>query len=929
MRARKHLLSKGELRKEGIMDTVPRILMLLVGAWAGAEFVSSAGHLFGALMGAAIAHGIAELIAVRSRIRSLEVELGRLRGEVREAGGTRSETRRTSTDSTNAHEIDTTAAAGYEELEGADEDPESVLSEDVMESPIGASPQTSGRAVFSSLPISADIPLIGTVKRFFSGGNTLVRVGVVILFFGVAFLLRYMAEHTHVPIEWRLSTIAIGGIALLVLGWRLRSSRAGYALALQGGATGILYLTVFAALRLYAVLPAEIAFPLLAAVAVLSATLAIAQNSMALGLLAVTGGFLAPVLASTGEGNHVVLFSYYAVLNAGILAMAWFKAWRPLNIAGFLFTFAIGTAWGVLRYRPESFASTEPFLILFFLFYLAIAVLFTFRQPVNLKGYIDGTLIFATPIVVFGLQSWMLHDRPMTLAYSALAMSALYIAAAWLLKHGRNDSQRPLIESFIAIGVVFLTLAIPLALDARWNAAAWALEGTALIWVGCRQERALPRWGGAFLIIASGYISATQFQGVGTHFYLPLASYFGIILQSVAATISAHIMHAHRQRLGRLEEAHPGFLFVWGAAWWSIGGISEILEYWPSHGLAWALIFLTLTTLAWSVIYRRYELPAARIGSLLQLPMMMACAADAAGLPHPFVGEGWLAWPLAFAGLYIMLYAYGAPVRGRLANLLHTGAAWLFCAIFSWEAAWRVGQLLPGHTSWTSIVWAFIPAGLLLGMPRLVTRVKWPFAENRDAYLFIVGIGIAVFLSLWSLVTNLWSSGDMAPLPYCPLLNPLDLAQIFVLVVLFRYWRFLRAVRSPDFWRVDRRLPMPALAALVFVWLNAVLLRTLHQWFGVPFGIDPMLASTLVQTSLSIFWAVLSLVTMLIAARQHRRIVWMVGAGLLTVVIAKLFLVDLSRIGSIERIVSFVGVGLLMLIVGYLSPIPPAEATRP
>jgi uncharacterized membrane protein len=49
----------------------------------------------------------------------------------------------------------------------------------------------------------------------------------------------------------------------------------------------------------------------------------------------------------------------------------------------------------------------------------------------------------------------------------------------------------------------------------------------------------------------------------------------------------------------------------------------------------------------------------------------------------------------------------------------------------------------------------------------------------------------------------------------------------------------------------------------------------------------------------------------------------------LTVVIAKLFLVDLSRIGSIERIVSFVGVGLLMLIVGYLSPIPPAEATRP
>jgi uncharacterized membrane protein len=156
-------------------------------------------------------------------------------------------------------------------------------------------------------------------------------------------------------------------------------------------------------------------------------------------------------------------------------------------------------------------------------------------------------------------------------------------------------------------------------------------------------------------------------------------------------------------------------------------------------------------------------------------------------------------------------------------------------------------------------------------------------------------------------------------------LNALDLAQAFVLVILIRYWRFLRAVDSTGFARIDQRLPMPVLAGLGFIWLNAVLLRTLHQWFGVPLGVDQIIASTLVQTSLSIFWTTLALITMLIAARQQRRIVWMVGAGLLVIVIAKLFLVDLSRIGSIERIVSFVGVGLLMLIVGYLSPIPPAE----
>jgi uncharacterized membrane protein len=89
-----------------------------------------------------------------------------------------------------------------------------------------------------------------------------------------------------------------------------------------------------------------------------------------------------------------------------------------------------------------------------------------------------------------------------------------------------------------------------------------------------------------------------------------------------------------------------------------------------------------------------------------------------------------------------------------------------------------------------------------------------------------------------------------------------------------------------------------------------------------------MFASTLVQTSLTIFWTLLALGTMLLAARQHRRAAWLAGAALLAVVVAKLFLVDLSRIGSIERIVSFVGVGLLMLVVGYFSPLPPVKEAR-
>jgi uncharacterized membrane protein len=72
---------------------------------------------------------------------------------------------------------------------------------------------------------ATELPIIGAIRGFLTGGNTLVRAGVIVLFFGVAFLLRYMAEHTHVPIEFRLTGIALGGVALLVFGWRLRATR--------------------------------------------------------------------------------------------------------------------------------------------------------------------------------------------------------------------------------------------------------------------------------------------------------------------------------------------------------------------------------------------------------------------------------------------------------------------------------------------------------------------------------------------------------------------------------------------------------------------------------------------------------------------------------------------------------------------------------
>ena len=209
--------------------------------------------------------------------------------------------------------------------------------------------------------------LLAPIKRWLFGGNTIVKAGVGILFVGLAFLAKYASEHAHLPVEVRLAAIGAAAVVLLGIGWRLRLKRPDYAQVLQGGAVAVMYLTLFAAFRYYGVLAALPAFVLMVAVAALAAALAVLQDARALAVIGALGGFATPLIVSTGSSNHVALFTYYLVLDAGIALVAWSKTWRLLNVVGFVATFVVATAWGVLKYRPEDFATSQGFLVAFFL----------------------------------------------------------------------------------------------------------------------------------------------------------------------------------------------------------------------------------------------------------------------------------------------------------------------------------------------------------------------------------------------------------------------------------------------------------------------------------------------------------------------------------------------------------------------------------
>ena len=766
--------------------------------------------------------------------------------------------------------------------------------------------------------------------NFVFGGNALVRFGVIVLFFGVSFLLKYASEHIEIPIEARLISVALGALAMLAIGWRLRLARPGYALIIQGGGVGLLYLTVFAAFRLYQLLPVSLVFALLVAMSVFSAMLAVLQDSRSLAAMGISGGFLAPVLASTGAGSHVALFSFYALLNSGILIIAWFKAWRSLNLLGFAFTFVIGLSWGGRFYRPELFSSTEPFLILFFLFYVAIAVLFALRQEASIRDPVDGTLVFGTPLIAFGLQTVLVRDIEYGAAYSALALSGFYLLLAKSLLSRHAAPLRLLVEAFIALGVVFGTLAIPLAFDGRWTAAAWALEGAAIVWIGVRQEKILARGFGIFLQVAAGaafLVTAAQPRGA-----LPIFNsfYLGGVAISSAALFSAWYLKRQRDLLRDEEISIAVVLFFWGAAWWFGSGFEEITAYVRAEPLARrfyrvhiVVLFVSISCALFSVLRRRLKWDEALYPVIALLPLLYALAlGQAVRAAHPLEYFGYFAWPLAFAAHLWLLRRHEEEMPQIL--WWHAAGVWLFIALASWEVAWWITESVHGGDAWRVIGWPLVSIAALAWLVGRKEPYHWPLSRHLRAYLVEGALPLAAFLWLWMLHTNFTSRGDTAPILYLPLINPLDLTQFAALMALLGWFRRLRKEARAPAPLQSGEVTSVGLGSAAFLWLNGALLRSLHHWAGVPFGFEPMMRSMLVQASLSIFWSLLALCLMVSATRLRLRLLWLTGAALMGVVVVKLFFVDLSNVGGIERIVSFIGVGLLMLLIGYLSPVPPA-----
>ncbi len=778
------------------------------------------------------------------------------------------------------------------------------------------------------------IPLID----WFLKSHILVQIGLIVLFIGVALLLRYAVDQGWLSLEIRHIGAAVGGVALGVVGWLLRKKQRAYGLALEGGGLAILYLTTFSAYQFYELLPAPVAFGVFVALGGVGMALALLQNARILAYAALIGAFAAPLLAAGDGGSYIGLFGYYALLVLVALSLAVRKGWQGLGVIGLLFTYSVGIGYTFTAdpVRHGDYLGVQSFVALFFGLFAAAALLFAMRRGEG-RRISDLVIGVLNPIFALLWQLMLVIDFERGAGYSLLVGGAFYLGLFVLLRW-RVDARLSLHRELSLFWALFLlTLAIPVFVEAQITAAIWAVAGAAWVWIGWRRAVGwMAPWGvitqlGAGLAFAPTLLDAIDVMLTPAEIGTPFLSEFTLGWMMVGAAGMASAYFLTRPAADESGAVRGGawralavFSLVWGVAWWFGGGVLEATTVPKGFVISALVLFLTFSTVIMALIGGRLafgwlELP---LRGLLPLLLVLAVV-HRWEIDSPLEGGAWLAWLLALlAHVWVLQRNEG----WRPVAVYHAAGVWLVTYLAAAAANGLLGAIDAGETWQVSVVFTIL-AGVIAGVTAFAPRLPAPF--NHHVLPYRVGGGglVVVIGGLLLLVANFMEDGALRGLPYLPLLNPLALAMAALLAASI-YW--LAVVRND----VDAQW-RPLVWGLRWVWwalliltMSAELARSVHHLRGVPFTWDGLYTSPIYQTLLAVLWGVTALGLMVWGSRRSVRASWIAGAVVLGMTVLKLFVVDLAGVGTVARIVSFIGVGLLILVIAFLAPAPKTERAR-
>ena len=329
-------------------------------------------------------------------------------------------------------------------------------------------------------------PKVKSDLEKFIGENLINKIGIAITVIGVAIGAKYSIEHDLISPLTRIILGYLTGLGLLGFGMKLKKKYENYSAVLVSGAMAIMYFITYSAYSFYDLIPRVMAFALMVVFTAFTVVAAINYNRQVIAHIGLVGAYAVPFLLSEGSGKVVILLTYMAIINIGILVIAFKKYWKPLYYSSFGLTWLMYFLWYVSKYQTdEHFGLALTFLSLFFgTFYL---IFLAYKLLQKEKFEIDDIiLLLANSFIFYGIGYAILDSHrtgEQLLGVFTLCNAIIHFIVSTII-YRQKLADRNLFFLISGLVIVFITIAIPVQLDGNWVTLLWAGEAALLFWIG-------------------------------------------------------------------------------------------------------------------------------------------------------------------------------------------------------------------------------------------------------------------------------------------------------------------------------------------------------------------------------------------------------------------------------------------------------------
>ncbi|PIQ16743.1 MAG: hypothetical protein COW67_01275 [Flavobacteriales bacterium CG18_big_fil_WC_8_21_14_2_50_32_9] len=328
-------------------------------------------------------------------------------------------------------------------------------------------------------------PQKSNIEKFI-GENLINKIGIVITVIGVAIGAKYSIENELISPLTRIILGYLTGIALMVVGIKLKKNFTNYSAVLVSGAIAIMYFITFAAYSFYGLFPQLLTFALMVVFTIFAVIAALNYNQQVIAHIGLVGAYAVPFLLSDGSGKVLILFSYMAIINIGILIISFKKYWKSIFYSSFSFTWLIFLSWYGLKYElTQHFQIALWFSVLFFVIFYVTFLAFKLIKKEKFLGF-DIVMLLANSFVFYGVGYSIFDGYPSGISFLGaftLINAIIHFSVSTLL-YKLKLADKNLFYLILGLVLTFITIAIPVQLDGNWVTMIWSAETLLLFWIG-------------------------------------------------------------------------------------------------------------------------------------------------------------------------------------------------------------------------------------------------------------------------------------------------------------------------------------------------------------------------------------------------------------------------------------------------------------